>query len=70
MKTLPPEETPAPGRSWRRIVFVVIWLTALVPPVGAFGYFLYTDLLNPRITLQTTGAYDGFYWDFAQVQCA
>ncbi len=70
MKTLPPEETPAPGRSWRRIVFVVIWLTALVPPVGAFGYFLYTDLLNPRITLQTTGAYDGFYWDAAQLQIA
>jgi signal transduction histidine kinase len=54
----------------RRLVFVVIWLTALAPPLGALGYFLYANLLNPRATQQLTGTYDGFYWDAAQLQIA
>ncbi|WP_407674252.1 ATP-binding response regulator [Paraburkholderia saeva] len=70
MNTPPPDEMPVPGRSWRRFLFVVIWLTALAPPIAAVGYFLYANLLNPRVTLQTTGTYDGFYWDAAQLQIA
>jgi signal transduction histidine kinase/ActR/RegA family two-component response regulator len=53
----------------RRLVFVVIWLTALAPPLGALGYFVYANLLNPRAA-QLTGTYDGFYWDAAQLQIA
>ncbi|TDN63557.1 signal transduction histidine kinase [Paraburkholderia sp. BL10I2N1] len=56
--------------SLRRLVFVVIWLTALAPPLGALGYFLYANLLNPRATQQLTATYDGFYWDAAQLQIA
>ncbi|NKJ48613.1 hybrid sensor histidine kinase/response regulator [Burkholderia sp. SG-MS1] len=57
-------------RSWRRIFYVLIWLTALAAPVGAIGYLLYANLLNPRATGQLTGTYDGFYWDAAQLQIA
>jgi signal transduction histidine kinase/ActR/RegA family two-component response regulator len=49
---------------------VLIWLTALAAPVGAIGYLLYANLLNPRATEQLTGSYDGFYWDAAQLQIA
>jgi two-component system, sensor histidine kinase len=49
---------------------VLIWLTALAAPVGAIGYLLYANLLNPRATEQLTGTYDGFYWDAAQLQIA
>jgi signal transduction histidine kinase/ActR/RegA family two-component response regulator len=49
---------------------VLIWLTALAAPVGAIGYLLYANLLNPRATGQLTGTYDGFYWDAAQLQIA
>jgi signal transduction histidine kinase len=49
---------------------VLIWLTALAAPVGAIGYLLYANLLNPRATEQLVGSYDGFYWDAAQLQIA
>ncbi|SMG59173.1 Signal transduction histidine kinase [Paraburkholderia susongensis] len=55
---------------WRRVFHVLIWLTALAAPVGAIGYLLYANLLNPRATEQLTGTYDGFYWDAAQLQIA
>ena len=55
---------------WRRALYVLIWLTALAAPVGAIGYLLYANLLNPRATEQLTGSYDGFYWDAAQLQIA
>ncbi|SEB23627.1 Signal transduction histidine kinase [Paraburkholderia sartisoli] len=70
MKTPPPHEMAMPGRSWRRFLLVLIWLAALAPPVAAVGYFLCVNLLNPQITLQTSGTYDGFYWDAAQLQIA
>ncbi|MBB5428469.1 signal transduction histidine kinase/ActR/RegA family two-component response regulator [Paraburkholderia sp. JPY158] len=57
-------------RPWRRVVYVLIWLMALAAPVGAIGYLLYANLLNPRATEQLTGTYDGFYWDAAQLQIA
>jgi signal transduction histidine kinase len=62
--------TPLVRTPLRRFVYIVIWLTALAPPVAAVGYFLYANLLNPRATLQMTGTYDGFYWDAAQLQIA
>lgn len=49
---------------------MLIWLTALAAPVGAIGYLLYANLLNPRATGELTGTYDGFYWDAAQLQIA
>lgn len=52
------------------MLYVLIWLTALAAPVGAIGYLLYANLLNPRATEQLTGTYDGFYWDAAQLQIA
>jgi signal transduction histidine kinase/CheY-like chemotaxis protein len=56
--------------AWRRrAVYVLIWLTALAAPTAAIGYLLYATLLNPRVT-QLAGAYDGFYWDAAQLQIA
>jgi len=55
---------------WRRVLHVLIWLTALAAPAGAIGYLLYANLLNPRATEQLTGTYDGFYWDAAQLQIA
>ncbi|MFM0649735.1 ATP-binding protein [Paraburkholderia bryophila] len=57
-------------RPWRRVLYVLIWLTALAAPAGAIGYLLYANLLNPRTTEQLTGTYDGFYWDAAQLQIA
>ncbi|MEC5408662.1 ATP-binding protein [Paraburkholderia sp. MPAMCS5] len=57
-------------RPWRRVLYVLIWLTALAAPVGAIGYLLYANLLNPRATESLTGSYDGFYWDAAQLQIA
>ncbi|HXZ10007.1 MAG TPA: ATP-binding protein [Paraburkholderia sp.] len=54
----------------RRLVLVVIWVTALAPPLAAIGYFLYENLLNPRDTVQLAETYDGFYWDAAQLQIA
>ena len=57
-------------RSWRRVLYVLIWLTALAAPAGAIGYLLYANLLNPRATEPLTGTYDGFYWDAAQLQIA
>ncbi|NML34129.1 ATP-binding response regulator [Paraburkholderia antibiotica] len=57
-------------RPWRRVMHVLIWLTALAAPAGAIGYLLYANLLNPRTTEQLTGSYDGFYWDAAQLQIA
>ena len=57
-------------RPWRRIFYVLIWLTALAAPAGAIGYLLYANLLNPRTTEPLTGSYDGFYWDAAQLQIA
>ncbi|HEX7909263.1 MAG TPA: ATP-binding protein [Paraburkholderia sp.] len=57
-------------RPWRRVLYVLIWLTALAAPVGAIGYLLYANLLNPRATEELTSSYDGFYWDAAQLQIA
>lgn len=57
-------------RPWRRVLYVLIWLTALAAPAGAIGYLLYANLLNPHTTEQLTGTYDGFYWDAAQLQIA
>lgn len=57
-------------RPWRRVLYVLIWLTALAAPAGAIGYLLYANLLNPRTTEPLTGTYDGFYWDAAQLQIA
>ncbi|AJZ63542.1 his Kinase A domain protein [Paraburkholderia fungorum] len=57
-------------RPWRRVLYVLIWLTALAAPAGAIGYLLYANLLNPRVTEPLTGQYDGFYWDAAQLQIA
>ncbi|WP_144108022.1 hybrid sensor histidine kinase/response regulator [Paraburkholderia sp. BCC1886] len=55
---------------WRRLLYVLIWLTALAAPAGAIGYLLYANLLNSRATEPLTGSYDGFYWDAAQLQIA
>ncbi|XUW92532.1 ATP-binding protein [Burkholderia sp. M6-3] len=57
-------------RPWRRVLYVLIWLTALAAPAGAIGYLLYANLLNPGTTESLTGSYDGFYWDAAQLQIA
>jgi hypothetical protein len=54
----------------RRWLLVVVWATALAAPVGAIGYLMYANLLNPRSTQLLTGTYDGFYWDAAQLQIA
>ncbi|MFP3563570.1 hybrid sensor histidine kinase/response regulator [Paraburkholderia sp. SIMBA_030] len=54
----------------RRILYVLIWLTALAAPAGAIGYLLYANLFNPRAVEQLAGTYDGFYWDAAQLQIA
>src|ERR1700710_2548759 len=54
----------------RRFVYVLIWLTALAAPTASIGYLLYATLLNSRTTQTITGAYDGFYWDAAQLQIA
>jgi signal transduction histidine kinase/CheY-like chemotaxis protein len=54
----------------RRVLLAAVWLTALAAPVGAIGYLLYANLLNPRATAELTGNYDGFYWDAAQLQIA
>lgn len=56
--------------SLRRLAFLLIWLTALAPPIGAIGYLLYDNLLAPRAESQLTAPYDGFYWDAAQFQIA
>ncbi|WP_206994993.1 ATP-binding response regulator [Trinickia mobilis] len=56
--------------SLRRLAFVLIWLTALAPPIGAMGYLLYDNLLAPRAATQVASPYDGFYWDAAQFQIA
>jgi signal transduction histidine kinase/ActR/RegA family two-component response regulator len=65
-----PETTRRATRPWRRrFVYALIWLTALAAPTAAIGYLLYDALLNPRVT-QLAGAYDGFYWDAAQLQIA
>ncbi|CAB3751686.1 Sensor histidine kinase RcsC [Paraburkholderia humisilvae] len=67
--------TPQPGvrrlpHAWRRrLVYALIWLTALAAPTAAIGYLLYSALLNPRVT-ERAAAYDGFYWDAAQLQIA
>src|SRR5215475_12508323 len=53
----------------RRIVYVLIWLTALAAPTAAIGYLLYATLLSPRVT-QLADSYDGVYWDAAQLQIA
>jgi signal transduction histidine kinase/CheY-like chemotaxis protein len=54
----------------RRWLLAVLWATALAAPAGAIGYLLYANLFNPRATALLTGAYDGFYWDAAQLQIA
>ena len=54
----------------RRWLLAVVWVTALAAPVGAIGYLMYANLLNPRSTQFLTGTYDGFYWDAAQLQIA
>ncbi|MGA3252388.1 MAG: HAMP domain-containing sensor histidine kinase, partial [Paraburkholderia sp.] len=54
----------------RRWLLAVAWVTALAAPVGAIGYLMYANLLNPRSTQLLTGTYDGFYWDAAQLQIA
>ncbi|MFC0396904.1 ATP-binding response regulator [Paraburkholderia rhizosphaerae] len=59
--------SPHPWR--RRVVYALIWLTALAAPTAAIGYLLYSSLLNPRLT-ERAAAYDGFYWDAAQLQIA
>ncbi|CAB3767043.1 Sensor histidine kinase RcsC [Paraburkholderia solisilvae] len=65
-----PQTPRRAARRWRRrVVYALIWLTALAAPTAAIGYLLYDALLNPRVT-QLAGAYDGFYWDAAQLQIA
>jgi hypothetical protein len=59
--------TPHRARRW---LLVAVWVTALAAPVGAIGYLMYANLLNPRSTELLTGTYDGFYWDAAQLQIA
>lgn len=54
----------------RRFMFVLVWLLALVPPVAAVGYLMYANLLDPRVVQRLGGAYDGLYWDAAQLQIA
>ncbi len=54
----------------RRWLLAAVWVTALAAPVGAIGYLLYANLLNPRSTQLLTSTYDGFYWDAAQLQIA
>ncbi|TKC92650.1 response regulator [Trinickia terrae] len=56
--------------SLRCFAFVLIWLTALAPPIGAVGYLFYDNLLAPRAGVEVAGPYDGFYWDAAQFQIA
>jgi two-component system, sensor histidine kinase len=58
---------PHPWR--RRLVYALIWLTALAAPTAAIGYLLYSTLLSPSVT-RLAGAYDGIYWDAAQLQIA
>src|SRR5262249_26996492 len=62
-----PRRLPHPWR--RRVVYTLIWLTALAAPTAAIGYLLYSSLLNPSVT-ERAAAYDGFYWDAAQLQIA
>ncbi|WP_063744680.1 ATP-binding response regulator [Paraburkholderia oxyphila] len=57
-------------RPLRRLLHVLIWVAALVPPVVAVGYLLYANLLNPNVVQRLTGNYDGLYWDAAQMQIA
>ncbi|MDR3100427.1 MAG: response regulator [Paraburkholderia sp.] len=57
-------------RPLRRVLHVLIWVAALVPPVMAVGYLLYANLLNPNVVQRLTGNYDGLYWDAAQTQIA
>ncbi|WP_114812781.1 ATP-binding protein [Paraburkholderia kururiensis] len=57
-------------RPLRRFVLVLVWLVAIVPPIAAVGYLLYANLLDSRATQRITGAYDGYYWDAAQLQIA
>jgi signal transduction histidine kinase/CheY-like chemotaxis protein len=59
--------TPHRPRRW---LLVAVWVTALAAPVGAIGYLMYANLLNPRSTELLAGTYDGFYWDAAQLQIA
>lgn len=54
----------------RRFVFVLVWFIALLPPVAGVGYLLYANLLDPRVVQRLGGAYDGLYWDAAQLQIA
>lgn len=57
-------------RPLRRFVLVLVWLVAIAPPVAAVGYLLYANLIDSRATQRITGAYDGYYWDAAQLQIA
>jgi two-component system, sensor histidine kinase len=54
----------------RRFLFVLVWLVALVPPVGTLAYLMYANLLDPRVVQRLAGGYDGLYWDAAQLQIA
>ncbi|QYD73870.1 hybrid sensor histidine kinase/response regulator [Paraburkholderia edwinii] len=66
----PQASTRRASHPWRRrIVYVLIWLTALAAPTAAIGYLLYATLLSPRVT-QLAESYDGVYWDAAQLQIA
>jgi signal transduction histidine kinase/ActR/RegA family two-component response regulator len=52
-----------------------VWYAALIalaiaPPIGAVAYMLYTGLLVKQTPQQIVVAYDGFYWDAAQLEIA
>lgn len=57
-------------RPLRRLLSVLIWIAAIVPPMGALTYLLYTNLLDPRVVERLTGTDEGLYWDAAQLQVA
>ncbi|WP_174770026.1 ATP-binding response regulator [Paraburkholderia hayleyella] len=54
----------------RRLLFIIIWLAALATPLGAIGYLLYANLLEPEASGQVSAGDGGFVWDATQLQIA
>ncbi|WJF91554.1 ATP-binding protein [Paraburkholderia bonniea] len=54
----------------RRLLLVMVWLAALAAPLGAIGYLLYANLLEPETSDQLAAGDGGFVWDATQLQIA
>ncbi|MDR5753934.1 MULTISPECIES: ATP-binding protein [unclassified Caballeronia] len=58
-------------RPWyRRVWYAALIAIAIAPPIGAVAYMLYTGLLVKQTPHEIVMAYDGFYWDAAQLEIA